>query len=231
MERRHEPTRLEGFSDAVFGFALTLLVVSLEVPKDIAGLVELMKGFVPFALMFAMICWIWYEHQKFFRGYGLQDAWVIAVNCLLLFLILFYVYPLKFLTLGLIGGLMHMTDIPDLEGNANVVMLAYSSGVVLIFGAFVLLYHRAWTLRGALALSPSELIELRHRMLGHLYSALLGAVSLAMLFYGWKRGIGRMAFFSGIIYALMGPVHAFNGFQGGKAQERLRKQQAADAQR
>ena len=28
-----EVSRLEGFSDAVFGFALTLLVVSLEVPE------------------------------------------------------------------------------------------------------------------------------------------------------------------------------------------------------
>ena len=32
--RHHEVTRLEGFSDAVFGFALTLLVVSLEVPNS-----------------------------------------------------------------------------------------------------------------------------------------------------------------------------------------------------
>ncbi|WP_139112974.1 TMEM175 family protein [Mucilaginibacter sp. PPCGB 2223] len=31
--RSHEPSRLETFSDAVFAFALTLIIVSVEVPK------------------------------------------------------------------------------------------------------------------------------------------------------------------------------------------------------
>ena len=31
--RAYEVSRIEGFSDAVFGFALTLLVVSLEMPE------------------------------------------------------------------------------------------------------------------------------------------------------------------------------------------------------
>jgi uncharacterized membrane protein len=33
--RGAEVTRLESFSDALFGFALTLLVVSLDVPKSV----------------------------------------------------------------------------------------------------------------------------------------------------------------------------------------------------
>lgn len=36
--RRDEPTRIEGFSDAVFGFSLTLLAFSLEVPSSIEEL-------------------------------------------------------------------------------------------------------------------------------------------------------------------------------------------------
>src|SRR5512134_1725434 len=72
--RGREVSRIEGFSDAVFGFALTLLVVSLEVPDDIRAFRQAMSGFAPFAATFAIICWIWYEHYEFFRKFGLRDG-------------------------------------------------------------------------------------------------------------------------------------------------------------
>jgi hypothetical protein len=38
--RGTEVTRMEGFTDAVFGFAVTLLVVALEVPTSFDGLLN-----------------------------------------------------------------------------------------------------------------------------------------------------------------------------------------------
>jgi len=76
--RYRNVTRLEGFSDTVFGFALTLLVVSLETPRDIEGLRNMAGSFLPFGLTFAMVASIWHQHNRFFRRYGLMaplHAW------------------------------------------------------------------------------------------------------------------------------------------------------------
>jgi uncharacterized membrane protein len=53
--RSHEISRIEGLSDGVFAFAVTLLVVSLEVPKTFAELMYAMRGFGAFAISFTLI--------------------------------------------------------------------------------------------------------------------------------------------------------------------------------
>ena len=217
--RHREASRLEGFSDAVFGFALTLLVVALETPKTFEDLWALTAQFLPFALTFAMVCWIWYEHNIFFRRYGLQDALTVFVNCVLLFVVLFYVYPLKFLASALINGaIMQVPDAPRVAPDEWWwLMLMYSIGVVLIFSTFIALHWHAWRQRTALALTPIEETQLRYRLRGHSLSAGLGVLSLLLLF-SLSQSI-----WAGLIYSLMGPLHGWNGYLAGKAQETLRK--------
>ena len=89
--------RIEGFADAVFGFALTLLVVSLEVPNNFDELLSTMQGFFAFALSGWLLYSVWFDHYRFFRRYGLKDNFTMNLSAVLLFVVLFYVYPLKFL--------------------------------------------------------------------------------------------------------------------------------------
>ena len=219
MARRHEITRLEGFSDAVFAFALTLLVVSLEVPESFEALRTTMLGFLPFALTFAMICWFWYEHQRFFRRFGMEDAWTVTLNCVLLFVVLFYVYPLKFLTRDLVGPLvgLHRTDDVGISQHGDIVLALYSVGVVLIFGTFVALYRHAWRQRELLGLDAAEEVQVQSGLRGHALSGLLGVLSLIMIGFARQFEIGWLVPMAGFIYMLLGPVLAWNGVRTGRA--------------
>src|SRR5690349_15494183 len=95
--REGDITRVEAFSDAMIAFAATLLVVSLETPRTYDGLVDSLYGFIPFGLSFAALFLIWIVHTSLFRRYPLNDRLSLVLNGALLFTVLFYVHPLKFL--------------------------------------------------------------------------------------------------------------------------------------
>lgn len=217
--RGHEASRIEGFSDAVFGFALTLLVASLEVPPDFETLKLTLRGFLPFALTFALISWIWYLHYAFFRQFGLSDRLTIVLNCVLLFVVLFFVYPLKVVANNLVplvtgigeSGFARLTEYDN-----RFLMVCYSSGVVAVFLVFFLLNCNAYRQRNALQLRPEDLYDIGTALRGHGASTLLGLTSivlallLPMTQFGW----------SGLIYALEGPVQGANGWLRGAGRDK-----------
>ena len=95
-------------------------------------------------------------------------------------------------------------------------MLLYSTGIVLIFFVFVMLYRHAWKKRTVLNLTEKEELSLKYGQRAHLLSMGLGLVSVAIVLLN-----SNLAAFAGMIYGLMGPLHAWNGYQSGKAHERL----------
>ena len=207
--RAGEITRLEAFCDVVFGFALTLLVVSLEVPRNYAELMAAIRGFVPFAACFAQLILIWRAHYRFSRRYGLEDPHTVFLNIILLFLVLFYVYPLKFVFTTIFEEVMGSPAAPDLGWHeASVLMRIYAAGFISVFLLFALMYARAYKLRNQLGLNAVESLETRLAVQENLIIASIGVLSflLALKNPAW----------AGWTYFLLAPVLTIHGVVYGK---------------
>ena len=220
--RSHEVSRLEGLSDAVFGFAITLLVVSLEVPRTFAELMQAMRGFGFL---------VWFNQYKFFRRYGLQDNTSVVLNGVLLFVVLFYVYPLKFLFTLLVniftggGGQVRMPDgttglMVENGDQVSTLMIIFGAGYIAVFGVFVLLYCHAYRQREALELNELEVFDTRVDIRESALNVGIALLSIAIAFIGR----GRFAFLSGITYMLNGILSPLHGTLMGRRRRKLEEE-------
>jgi uncharacterized membrane protein len=207
--RGKDVTRIEGFSDAVFAFALTLLVVSLEVPHTFHELISTMRGFVAFGVCFATLMQIWLKHYHFFRCYGLQDAPTRLMNSVLLFIVLFYVYPLKYLW-------SHVGIAPTSEAfspsEARTLLEIYGVGGAAVFSIFVLLYRHAWSLRDELELNAIERYDTRAAIFENVLMALVPALSVLLAVVLPLNLVG----WAGAFYFAYAPLMTWNGIREGK---------------
>lgn len=230
--RSHEVSRIEGLSDAVFGFAITLLVVSLEVPKTFSELSHMMNGFGAFAISFVLLFLVWFNQHKFFRRYGLQDAPTVWLNAALLFVVLFYVYPLKFLFTFLVdrftGGHGEIR-LPNgnvevmIESNAQMgtLMLIFGLGYFAVFAVFVLLHLHAYRKREMLELTTVERFDTISSIQESGLNCAIALVSIGMVVIGGARYSGL----AGMIYMLTGVVMGVHGYVMGARRGKLVKQQ------
>ncbi len=211
--RGHEVTRIEALSDAVFAFAVTLLIVSLEVPKDFEELMEGMKSFLPFLLCSTMLFQVWIVQNIFFRRYGMHDDTTIILNAILLFVVLFFVYPLKFLFSGIISNDIAFHDVNKISK----LFLIYSGGFTIIYLLFALMYANAWLIREELELTPSEVFETKTNIYRNLGMSSVGIASILLAATFTPAG----ASFAGLVYMFIGPMIGIIHSKRGKIHKKL----------
>jgi low temperature requirement protein LtrA len=168
-------SRIEGLSDAVFGFAITLLVVSLEVPSTSRELLDTMRGFLSFALTFFALFAVWRTQFTFFRRYGLEDDTTITLTGVLLFVVMFSIYPIKFLLTALIDRIVW--GVRAAPGGTTVlgtaierehwpwVLLIYGIGFGAVALVFALLHRHAYAQRVELELTDLEMLDTQNAMM------------------------------------------------------------------
>ena len=226
--RSHEISRTEGLSDAVFGFAITLLVVSLEVPRTFSELMYAMRGFGAFAICFTLLFIVWFNQYKFFRRYGLEDTTTLLLNAILLFVVLFYVYPLKFLFTLIVnmfmggGGQQTLPSgvVERMIENSDqfaTLMIIFGAGYIAVFGVFVLLYWHAYRQRALLELSELEVFDTREDIQESALNVAIGTISIALA----ALGRGGLASLAGLTYMLCPIVLTVHGTLMGKRRRKL----------
>ncbi len=231
--RGRDVSRVEGFSDAVFGFALTLLVVSLEVPQTFDELLQAMSGVLAFGVCFILLISVWFNHYRFFRRYGLTDQFTLILNAVLLFVILLYVYPLKFLFAGLFKGLEEARVLlPNgqtvpLITRAQVpqLMLIYGLGFASVFLVFALLYWNAYRQRKLLDLNEVETFQTQQSIIANLLLVGIGLLSVTIAVIGGPNYTGL----SGFTYMLIAPVSVVHQSWVGRHMRLMAEQHASAA--
>ncbi len=192
QHRGKEIFRIEALSDAVFAFSVSLLAASLEVPQTFDELKIITRGAIPFFLTVTLIFLFWYQQYIFFRRYGLNDLRIILLNLAYLAVVIFYVYPLKFLFSLLIsswGGI-------DLFSKANEkglvilsgdefpqLIILFSIGYFLIWFIIYLMHQHILHLSKSFAFTRFEKLLTQKEVRGALWNSLIGLSALVFAFF------------------------------------------------
>ncbi len=100
--------RVEAFSDGVFAFAITLLVVTIAEPEDYRRLAHDLARSWPslaaYIVSFAVIGVMWVNHRSVFNHFGRVDRQLVYLNLLLLMTLAFLPFPTGVLGQALAKG-------------------------------------------------------------------------------------------------------------------------------
>jgi uncharacterized membrane protein len=192
MKFPHHSSRLQAFSDGVFAFAATLMVVSFDLSGDFQVLLSQGVSFIAFAVSFFVLVALWVVHYNYFRRSGYVDYWIITLNTVLLFVTLYYVFPLKSLVRSWFGE-----EGITMEGLSELFQM-YSIGFALIFLCYALMYFRAFKMERSVRQGLILLFFARHFAI----YVLVGILSIILS--GLHVGVGFGL--PGFIYALLGPL-------------------------
>lgn len=203
--RGGDVSRVENLSDIIFAMVLTLAALQ-SIPASFGELVDLWRGAVSIGMCFVLILLIWRTHHIFFRRYGLDDGWVTALNALLLFLVLIYIYPLKFITDFVVsyftGDFAGIAEIEAVLPLSQVPWLyaIYGGFFGSVYLVFALLYAHALRRADALELTATERSWTLFEVEFGLGTALLSLLVIALAF----ALPDIIAPFSGAAFSLMG---------------------------
>ncbi len=100
---KKQTTRLEAFSDGIFGVAITLLAIEIGITEYKGAnninlwekIINKWPDYFSYFNSFATVLLIWMGHNKIFKQLCSANHWIILLNGLVLLLVVLFPYPTK----------------------------------------------------------------------------------------------------------------------------------------
>jgi hypothetical protein len=198
--RGQNVTRIENLSDIVFALALGMLLLTGAPPQTFSELVHFLISIIPVTASFAILVLIWNAHFVFFRRYALADNTIVLINSMLLLMVLFTAYPLRFIFDGLFWYIYGSIsgDYTQLLGkemdfaNSARSMAFFGAGYSVIYALMSLMYAHAVRKAAAIGLSAREVLLTRRSVWRFRGEVMIGIV---VALTAWLSPIGPFAGF------------------------------------
>ncbi|MCR9079392.1 MAG: TMEM175 family protein [Hyphomonadaceae bacterium] len=209
--RGQSVSRIENLSDIVFALALGMLLLTGAPPQTFSELVHFLISIIPVTASFVILVLIWNAHFVFFRRYALADNTIVVINSILLLMVLFTAYPLRFIFDGLfwyiygaISGDYTQLLVKEMDLiNSARSMAFFGAGYSVIYGLMSEMYAHAARKAEAIGLSTKEILLTRRsvwRFRGEVMIGIIVALS------AWLSPLGP---FAGFLMVLNWPAAYF----------------------
>ncbi|MEM6747660.1 MAG: TMEM175 family protein [Pseudomonadota bacterium] len=215
--RGQEVTRVENLADIVFALSLGMLVSSAEVPKSFDEIQAFLIGIVPVTAGFVAWVSVWQAHFTFFRRYALADRTVVLLNAVLLLLVLFVAYPLRFVFDSLFAwvvraftgdvALFAELGLANVEpGRSGIIMGYFATGYALIATILAILYIHALTHSNRLELNRDERSLTKRSIAKHMTTTLVASLVACLATYTPLSAFAGFVLFTSNAINLLWPV-------------------------
>ncbi|GAB2567935.1 DUF1211 domain-containing protein [Dyella jejuensis] len=212
---RVEAHRLDGFIDAAFAFAVSVMAIAgAETPHSLHDLLRALDRIPAFACSFATLMIFWHRHVRWRDRFRLHDAASITLSLMLIFFALIFVYPLNMLFQAMFasfyGAFAHapLPDAPDIGSmhELKALYICYGLAYACMAGCLAWLYRHSIRRSRLARVEGIEARETFYTLLGSV------AVAAASLLAAWLMpSSGAWDGVPGFLYVLLTPVYWLAG--------------------
>jgi hypothetical protein len=158
-----------------------MLITGVDAPRDVPDLRAFLLNIFPVALGFSVLLSLWHAHYTFFRRYGVADKTIVSLNAVLIFVVLFMAYPLRFAFDSLFAFILTLITGSAARSYELGVVSFDTSGEIIAY--FALFYASAF---GLFALMQGHVLRKRHLLSLNPYEL---AITQQLRFTRWGQSL------------------------------------------